>query len=308
MIQAFGAAIFFAASATTGKKLSGIFANGSQVNLYRLICAWIILGVWAVPSGHGFFGSGWGILWLSGVIGFGIGDVALFFSLRHLGARLTVMMIHCLATPLAAFMEWVFLGTTISLQEALVTILILTGVIVSLGGQKYPNLSSNDHPVTYPITGWLWGLVASLGQAGGAVMSRAAYGQMEYGQVESDPFSVAWIRILGGICFSIVFLWCSGRNGFFGKWPKTLGQPKEKRKILGLLSLNGFLGPAAGVSLYQWALLTTPTALVLPVVALTPVILIPLSLRVDGIKPTFQSILGGILAIMSVVILQWIKS
>ena len=304
---ALGAVVFFAASAITGKKLSVIFTNGAQVNMYRLSFSALILGFWAIGSGNGLFGSGWWMLWFSGVIGFGLGDVGLFFSLQHLGARLTVMMIHCMATPIAAFLEWAFLGTTIGTHETIATVCLLSGVILSLWSQDMPNDASSKNANKLPLIGWLWGFIASLGQAGGAVMSRIAYQDIERADVITDPASVAWIRITGGVVFSMVFLWCSGGSGVLGKWPKHLAKSKAP-SIIGLICLNGFLGPAAGVSFFQWALLTTPTALVLPVVALTPILLIPLSSRIDGIKPSILSIIGGVVAVISVVVLGILRS
>lgn len=304
---AFGAVIFFAASAITGKKLSGIFSNGAQVNMYRLSFAALILGFWALGSGNGLFGPGWLTLWLSGIVGFGLGDVGLFFSLQQLGARLTVMMIHCLATPIAALLEWAVLGTTIGLYETIATACILTGVILSLWSQKIPSKQADNKTTKIPLIGWFWGLIASLGQAGGAVMSRVAYQEIEHAEVVTDPVSVAWIRITGGVIFSLVYMWFSGGQGLLGRWPQNFDKGK-KPMVFGLICLNGFLGPAAGVSFFQWALLSTPTALVLPVVALTPIFLIPLSSRVDGIKPSVPSILGGVLAIISVVVLGILRS
>jgi drug/metabolite transporter (DMT)-like permease len=301
MIPAFLAATFFAASATTGRVLAGIFSNGAQVNLYRLIISSVVLGCWALTTGNGLFGPGWLTLWVSGFIGFGLGDVALFHSLRSLGARLTVMLIHCLATPMAGLMEWVFIGTRIRPVEGFVTFFILAGVLVALLGQN-PLSRKGVTGRELPWKGWIWGIIASLGQAGGAVLSRSAYGSMQAAGVESDALSIAWIRILGGVVFSFLYLVASSSSGPVGRWPVT-HRGRRFRVLFGLLILNGLLGPAIGVSCFQWALRTTPTALVLPVVALAPVLLIPVSEKIDGTRPTLLSIAGGLIAIISVVIL-----
>lgn len=300
MIYALGAAILFSASAVTGKRLSGFIANGALANLLRLSFAAVLLGMWAIPSGGGIFREGWWTLWWSGVIGFGIGDVALFFSLRAIGARLTIMMIHCLATPAGALMEWMFLGITVSTIEIAVTSAILLGVLVSIGGQR--NAGSSGKPLS--TIGFVWGFLASLGQAGGAVMSRGAYQMMDAANISADPASVAWIRILGGIFFSAVFyLVHRWRFRPIPVLPGSKSHGDHRNLIIGLIILNGFLGPVAGVSLYQWALMSAPTAIVLPVVALSPVMLIPLSRKVDGIEPSAVSIAGGFVAITSVVVL-----
>jgi len=72
--------------------------------------------------------------------------------------------------------------------------------------------------------------------------------------------------------------------------------------------LNGLSGPALGVSCYQWALKTSPTGIVLPIVAITPVLIIPLSLVFEGERPSRRSIGGGIIAVLGAVALAMIRS
>jgi drug/metabolite transporter (DMT)-like permease len=45
---------------------------------------------------------------------------------------------------------------------------------------------------------------------------------------------------------------------------------------------NALAGPFVGVSCFQWALATTPTAIVLPVVATTPLVVIPFARFAEG--------------------------
>ena len=66
---------------------------------------------------------------------------------------------------------------------------------------------------------------------------------------------------------------------------------------------NGLSGPALGVSCYQWALKTTPTGVVLPIVALTPLVIVPFSHYIEGERPTWRSLSGGVLAVLGAVAL-----
>ena len=45
------------------------------------------------------------------VVGFGLGDWALFEALPRIGSGLTVLLAQCLAAPIAAITEWLWLGT-----------------------------------------------------------------------------------------------------------------------------------------------------------------------------------------------------
>jgi drug/metabolite transporter (DMT)-like permease len=60
---------------------------------------------------------------------------------------------------------------------------------------------------------------------------------------------------------------------------------------------NSLAGPALGVGCYQWALSGTPSGIVLPIVALTPLVVIPLAYVLEGERPSLRSLLGGLIAV-----------
>ena len=63
---------------------------------------------------------------------------------------------------------------------------------------------------------------------------------------------------------------------------------------------NGVTGPVLGVSCYQWALKNFPTGVVLPIVAITPIVVIPFSFVMEGERPTPRSLAGGVIAVLGV--------
>ena len=67
---------------------------------------------------------------------------------------------------------------------------------------------------------------------------------------------------------------------------------------------NALSGPALGVGCYQWALMQEKSGVVLPIVALTPLVIIPFSLYVEGEHPRKRSLLGGLVAVAGVVVLR----
>jgi drug/metabolite transporter (DMT)-like permease len=69
------------------------------------------------------------------------------------------------------------------------------------------------------------------------------------------------------------------------------------------LVMNALAGPALGVSFFQWALKTTPTGVVLPIVAMTPIVVIPFARYVEGEQPSWRSLAGGALAVAGAVAL-----
>jgi drug/metabolite transporter (DMT)-like permease len=58
-----------------------------------------------------------------------------------------------------------------------------------------------------------------------------------------------------------------------------------------------------GVGCYQWALSTTPSGLVLPIIATSPLVTIVLSFFLEKLRPTRRAVLGGLVAVAGAVAL-----
>jgi drug/metabolite transporter (DMT)-like permease len=136
------------------------------------------------------------------------------------------------------------------------------------------------------MLGIMFGLVAAVCQALGAVMSRKAFAI----GTSVDGITAAYQRILGGVAVTAMFF-------AYVKFRHPSTSSAEKRKIWPWVLANGLSGPTLGVSCYQWALKTTPTGVVLPIVALTPIVIIPFARYTEGERPTARSIIGSIIAV-----------
>jgi drug/metabolite transporter (DMT)-like permease len=65
--------------------------------------------------------------------------------------------------------------------------------------------------------------------------------------------------------------------------------------------VNALSGAVLGVGCYQWALETTPSGIVLPIVATTPLVIIPFAYFIEHDKPGVRSLIGGMLAVIGVI-------
>ena len=110
--------------------------------------------------------------------------------------------------------------------------------------------------------------------------------------------TVAYQRILPGLLFAFVWLLVSRRTAVLRR-----GTPFAWRRAMPWFLLNGMVGPCLGVSCYQQALREQPTGIVMSIVALTPLAVIPLAIRLGGEKPTVRSILGGCIAVAGTIAL-----
>ena len=294
-------------SAVCGNR-SAKLVGGTEANFWRMCFAAVLLGLYGENFGVGLAGSAFPIFLISGCIGFGIGDMALFQSLPRLGSRLSVMLTLCLSSPLAAFIEWAWLGTTLSLAEIVCAIVILAGVALALAPDKKLQIARRE--LTWGLS---FGLVAALCQALGAVLSRKAFSLTRLAGEDIDGITAAYQRILGGVAVGTLLLLVVKRDSildvfFGGGGPASNATPDHTarwRRAWPWVIANGLVGPALGVSCYQWALKTTPTGVVLPIVAITPLVIIPFSYHLEGERPTLRSLAGGALAVAGAAALAW---
>jgi drug/metabolite transporter (DMT)-like permease len=309
MLAAFLTTILFSISAVSATRTATLL-GGSDANFWRLCVATLVLGAFAHLAGGGLAGAGFLIFLLSGCVGFGVGDIALFQAFPRIGSRLSVLLVLCLSSPIGALSEWLWLGTALSSAEIASGLTILGGVALALGPTGREERRTRGF-----VAGVGFGLVASLCQAGGAVLSRKAFALASAAGENIDGVTAAYQRILGGLALGAVFLLIVKKRTI----ARLLAAPKEAawgggparvqtwRQVWPWVVVNGLAGPALGVSCFQWALKTTPTGVVLPIVAITPLVILPFSRYVEGERPSRRSLLGGLVAVAGAVALALAK-
>ena len=295
MFPAFLTTIFYALSALFATR-SARLIGATKANLGRMFLSLLLLGTWAHTMGQGLHGASLGWFLVSGVIGYGFGDLALFQALPRIGARLTMLLIHCFAVPLAAALEWCWLGTTLQPREIACICVILGGVYLALTPVHHFNLAAG-----VLRTGVFFAMCASFGQAGSTVVSRKAYQVANLTGIHVDGGTTAYQRMVGGIIIAVVFtLLLKGWQSRAGAGEEERAPARDLRQTSRgwmFTVLNAVAGPTIGVACFQWAISLYPSGIVLPIVATTPVVTIPLAYWIDGDRPTLRSIIGGIIAV-----------
>ena len=120
-----------------------------------------------------------------------------------------------------------------------------------------------------------------------------------------DGATAAYQRIMGGlliggICLLIVKWRFIKEHLEFSGAGATMPSKEKWRKVWFWVVANSLAGQTLGVSCYQWAFQTTPTGKVLPIVATTPLMVIPLAWWFDDERPSARSIIGGVIAVLGV--------
>lgn len=298
MLAALFAATFFALSASCANQSLRHFGP-ARANLGRLVVATIVLGAFAHTAGGGLSSASTVWFLLSGVIGMGLGDLAVYAALPRLGSRLTVLIVQCLAAPLAAVGEWFWLGTRITAPEMLWGVVILGGVALALSPEGGGGRTAGGAAAL--------GLafLAACGQGFGALVSRKGVQVAEAaGELVGNAtfgLTAAYQRILAGLLLTA--LWFAVRR----RWAGTAESPWAPYRHPGAsdplgtgwswMVANGLAGPVIGVGCYQWALATTPSGLVLPIAATAPLLAMPIAYWLEGDRPGKRAILGGLVAV-----------
>lgn len=267
--------------------------GGPAANLGRLALAIVLLASWAHIFGKGLQGESLRWFVLSGCIGFGLGDIAAFEAMPRIGAQLTSLSVTCLSAPMAAVIEWAWLGTKLTHAQMFWGGVILLGVAVALAPKEHLHLGRQGM-----IIGALCGVLAGFGQGFGAVLSRKAY---QIAGQTIDAGTATYQRAIGGIVIVAAFL-------IFTTWRR--GEAVSRRNWRAgwvWIVAHALTGPTLGVSCFQWALSTTPSGIVLPIVATTPLAVIPFAYFMDGDRPSVRSLIGGVIAVVGAVALAVVK-
>ncbi len=228
----------------------------------------------------------WGWLALSGLIGLALGDAFLFSAYRYIGPRLGLLLLS-LAPVFGAFIAWAFFGETLSMVQIL-------GIAITLGGISWVVLVRDENDTTNQRDwrkGVLFGILAALGQALGLVLSKQG---MNDG---FSPFAATLIRMIA----AVASLWILAL--FQRQAARTVRAVIQNPRGLRWAIFGSFFGPVFGVSASLLAVQHTAVGVASTIMALPPVIMLPISYFFYKEKLNWQSILGTLVAIGGVALL-----
>ena len=260
------------------------------VNLLRLVIGFLFISIFTLLYRGQFFpvdatAEAWFYLFISGLVGFVIGDLCLFRAFVLIGARIS-MLIMAMTPPITALIGWMILGETLTLQNWIGMTITVTGI--SLVVLKKTERSSQKGRFTsvklgYPLVGVLLALGGAIGQGAGLVLSK-------FGMKDYDAFAASQIRIVAGIIgfaliFTILRRW---RDVFIGL---------SFRKPMIQLSVGAFFGPFLGVSFSLIAVKYTSAGIAATLMALVPVFIIVPSVVFFKEKITFKEVAGAVIAV-----------
>ena len=273
----------------------------------RILMAAGLLGCWALLRGSSLDAPTQEWLWLSGAVGIGLGDIALFQAIPRIGGRLTSLLTQTLAAPIAALVEWRWLGTELQPAQIICASVILAGIALSLAPDKGPQVSRPSFSI-----GVLFGVISAAGQGMGAVLSRRAFAGLPMGS-HPDSGTVAFHRVLAGALCTVIFYLplLSRQRGIAdaetGANQRQQNKPAKPANYWPVL-FNALCGAVLGIACFQKALSIAPAGPVLAVAATSPLLAMVLLWLLDGVHPPRLAPLGGILAVAGVMALKLVHA
>ncbi len=230
-------------------------------------------------------GYHWFWFGISGLIGFTIGDSFLFRGYVLIGPRLT-MLLMSLSPIFGAILGWIFLGESLCCIEIFAISITIFGIIMVLYDKDQKNRQGDQ---------FLWGIICGLGasfcQALGYFASKKGLLHMSIPAISGNL-----IRVMSGV----FFIWFAAL--LQGKSFETLRRLKNRRADIAMLA-GAFFGPFVGVWLSLIAIQYSHIGIASTLMALPPVILIPMSHWIFREKVTHISMIGTVIALTGVTII-----
>ncbi|MEB3828105.1 DMT family transporter [Phormidium sp. CCY1219] len=224
------------------------------------------------------------LLLLSGIIGIGLGDTVFFAAINHLGARRTLLL-QTLAPPMTAVLARIFLTESLTSGAWGGVFLTLCGVAWVISERVPGNSSTPKHL----MRGVSLGLLAALGQAVGAVLSRSALSDTSV-----DPLWSSLMRLCAGVL--VLLLWIFGRKN------ARILQPLQSHRLLGAIAITAFFSTYLGIWLQQIGLKFAPAGIAQTLGATSPLFVLPVAIWM-GERVSIRAIFGGLISVSGVALL-----
>ena len=274
------------------------FSSASQqlgsvkVNRLRLVFAVVFLMIAHVILRGGpvpVDGSAMRWLWmgLSGIVGLVFGDACLLQAYVMVGTRLGTLMMAT-APVISTLLAWVFLGERLNAGEILgigITVLGIMVVVLERGGRK-----SHITPRQYAL-GLLCGLGGALGQAGGLILAKLG--------LEGGYPSISGVVMRMTVAAATMWLLAlAGRQV-----RPTLQTAWNNKPALRFIFFGAFFGPFLGVWLSLVSVQATYVGIASTLMALTPILILPVLRIWFQEHITWRAVLGTVVALAGVAVL-----
>lgn len=272
------------------KRLGNLTLNVLRIGMSLLfpIVLFLIVTGSPLPPFVTIEAGGW--MFLSGIVGYAVGDFCLFQCYIIIGSRYGQLFMT-LAPLTAALLAWVALGQQMSAVGILAMIVTLSGIAISILGRD----ANHKVSMRLPLNGVLFAVAAAICQGIGLVLSKVG---MDYYE---EPSSSAWL-----VPFSANFIRCvAGIIGFglmlyFRDGVRPLCDALHDSKGMAVATATTIFGPFVGVGFSLMAVQYASAGVASTLMALTPIMIILPSYWLFKQKITARAVVGAVISVIGV--------
>ena len=284
-IAALSAALLWAISSVVYSRL-GLKIPPLQLNFYKGIIAIALIVVTLLIQGaalENLSSYTIALLSFSGIIGIGLGDTAYFAALNSLGARRTLLL-ETSSPPMGALLALIFIGEQLTYSAWCGILLTILGIAWVIGEQNPVD------KISVSRQGILWGILAAIAQATGAVISR-------YALIQSDisPLESTLIRLVGGTVIVVGLLFLPSARKTKPKWQLST-------RTLGIIAIAAFGSTYLGIWLQQTSLKFAPTGIAQTFLATSPLFILPI-VALQGENISLRAVLGVVISLSGIAVM-----
>jgi drug/metabolite transporter (DMT)-like permease len=269
--------------------LAGREIGSQNLNRLRLVAAVMLLGVLhLILYGRIMPGTDWQRwMWLgaSGIVGLVVGDNMLFRAYVLIGPR-QAMLLMTMAPIIGAVLAWAWLGEALKVAEILAVAVTVGGIAWVVVERSQPDSEPGSESKSHGahVTGVLMGLGGATGQAVGLVLAKQGL------TGGFAPLSATLMRMM----VASVTIWLVALVGrSLRRTVAAARRAKNRKFILG----GAITGPTAGVWLSMVAVQYAPVGVASALMALPPIILIPLTRWVFHEHISRRAVVGTMVAL-----------
>ncbi len=260
-----------------------------QINTDRMILALVMLFVTISAAGIKIelTSSQLFFLFLSGAVGLVFGDSFLFKAYKHIGARIS-MLLMALAPVMSAVLAYYFLNEVL-------TVWGIVGMIITLSGIALVILEKNEIPESkYKISkaGILYALMGALGQAVGLILAKVAFNE---GSI--NGFLATFIRLSSAVLI-LLPLAAAAR-----KYKNPVKIFRNDVRALGAILIGTTLGPYLGITFSLLAVANAKVGIASTLMSLMPILMLPIAKYVFKEHINWRAVTGAVMAVAGVAIL-----
>ena len=263
--------------------------NSVQINTDRMILALVMLFVTISLAGIkiDLSSSQLFFLILSGAVGLVFGDTFLFRAYKHIGARIS-MLLMALVPVMSAMLAYFFLNEVL-------TVLGIAGMVITLSGIALVILEKNEIPESkYKISkaGIFYGLMGALGQAVGLILAKVAFNE---GSI--NGFLATFIRLSSAVVILLPLA------AAVRKYKNPIKIFRNDVRALGAILIGTTLGPYLGITFSLLAVANAKVGIASTLMSLMPILMLPIAKYIFKEHINWRAVTGAFMAVAGVAIL-----